>query len=74
MHTPPMTQEGIVAMKPTTGDRKERQMHSMAAVMMVATEALRVMATQPIDSPYVVFGQPPKKAPTMDPIPSPSRV
>ena len=32
------------------------------------------IATQAIDSPYVVFAQPPKKAPTIEPTPSPSSV
>ena len=74
IHTPPMTQAGILEMKATKGEIKAMMMHSKAAQVMVATEAFRVMATQAIDSPYVVFGQPPKKAPTMEPMPSPSRV
>ena len=49
-------------------------MHSMAASLIVATEAFLVIATQATDSPYVVFGHPPKNAPTMEPTPSPSNV
>ena len=74
MHTPPMTQDGMLEMKATIGLKKERMMHSTAAAMIVAVEALRVMATQAIDSPYVVFGQPPKNAPTIEPMPSPKSV
>ena len=33
------------------GPKKEITMHMMAAVVMVMTEAFRVMATQPTDSP-----------------------
>ena len=49
-------------------------MQAMAAPQMLTVEALRVMATVAMDSPYVVLAQPPKKAPTNEPIPSPSRV
>ena len=49
--TPPMTQLGMDARKVTKGPKKEMTMHMMAAVVMVTTEALRVMATQPTDSP-----------------------
>ena len=41
---------------------------------IVLVEAFFEMATQPIDSPYVVFGQPPNKAPANEPTPSPRRV
>ena len=46
----------------------------IAVVVMVATDAFLVMATQPTDSPYVVLGQPPNIAPAIDPTPSPRRV
>ena len=51
MHTPPMTQEGMVLTKATKGDRKEIAMAKKAVTVMVMTEALPVMATQPTDSP-----------------------
>ena len=49
--TPPMTQLGMDARKVTKGPKKEMTMHIIAAVVMVTTEAFRVMATQPTDSP-----------------------
>ena len=69
-----MTQFGIVARKVTNGATKEAAIHIKAVTKMVATEAFPEMATHPTDSPYVVFGHPPKNAPTMEPTPSPSRV
>ena len=69
-----MTQEGMVERKVTKGAKKEMTMAMIAVTRMVRTEALPVIATQPTDSPYVVLGQPPKKAPTIEPTPSPSRV
>ncbi len=51
MHTPPITQAGIEEMKATNGVMKEMIRHSTAAQVMVATLALRVMATQAMDSP-----------------------
>ena len=56
-------------------DFKCREMNIQpSVVVIVAIEALRVMATHPTDSPYVVFGQPPKNAPTIEPTPSPRSV
>ncbi len=46
----------------------------IAVVVIVATDAFLVIATQPTDSPYVVLGQPPKIAPAKDPTPSPRSV
>ncbi len=46
----------------------------IAVVIIVATEAFLVIATHATLSPYVVLGQPPKKAPTIEPTPSPRRV
>ena len=69
-----MTQFGMVARKVTNGATKEAAIHIKAVTKMVATEAFPEMATHPTDSPYVVFGQPPKNAPAMEPTPSPSRV
>ena len=60
--------------KAIKGDMKEITIESIAAVIIVYTEAFLVIATQPTDSPYVVLGQPPKKAPTIEPIPSPKSV
>ena len=48
---PPMTHLGIELMSATNGVRKERSMHPKPAVAMEMTEALPVMATQPMDSP-----------------------
>lgn len=74
IHTPPMTQHGIDEMKAINGDRKEIKMHSIAVARMVAVLAFLVMATHATLSPYVVFGHPPKKAPIIEPTPSPRRV
>ena len=49
-------------------------MARIAVARMVTTEALPEIATQPMDSPYVVLGQPPKNAPTIEPMPSPRSV
>ena len=60
MHTPPITQPGIESKKATKGDTNEINIAIIAVTVIVAIEALRVIATQPTDSPYVVLGQPPK--------------
>ena len=74
MHTPPITQEGIEFTNATKGLQKEIIIARIAVVIIVATEAFLVIATQATDSPYVVLGQPPKKAPAIEPTPSPRRV
>ena len=74
MHTPPITQSGIVARNVTKGAINEATTAKMAVMKMVITEALPEIATQPTDSPYVVLGQPPKSAPTIEPTPSPRSV
>ena len=74
MQTPPITQAGIVERKVTNGPKKEITIAIIAVQRMVTIEALPVIATQPTDSPYVVFGQPPNQAPTIEPTPSPSSV
>ena len=74
MHTPPITQEGIELTKATNGDINDIIIAPIAAAMIVATDAFLVIATQPTDSPYVVLGQPPKNAPTIEPTPSPKSV
>ena len=51
MHTPPMTQVGIVLRKVTNGPQKLAAMARIAVARMVTTEALPVIATQPTDSP-----------------------
>ena len=51
MHTPPMTQLGMVSRKQTNGVRKAIRMHITAVVRMVHTEAFFVMATQAMGSP-----------------------
>ena len=72
--TPPITHEGMESIKAMSGVRKEKIIQPNAATRIVMLEALPVMATQAIDSPYVVFGLPPKNAPAIEPIPSPRRV
>ena len=74
MHTPPITQEGMVARKVTKGAKNEATIARIAVASIVSTDALPVIATQPTDSPYVVLGQPPKNAPAMEPTPSPRSV
>ena len=58
----------------TNGPKNEMIIAIIAVARIVTTEALPVIATQPTDSPYVVFGQPPKTAPAIEPTPSPRRV
>ena len=74
MQTPPITQPGIDERNVTNGPINEAIMAKIAVANIVITEAFPVMATQPTDSPYVVFGQPPNTAPTAEPIPSPRSV
>ena len=58
----------------TNGVKNERTIHPIEARKIVDTEAFPVIATHPIDSPYVVLAAPPKNPPTIDPKPSPRRV
>ena len=58
----------------TNGVKNEIKIHSIAAPIIVNTEAFFVIATQATDSPYVVLGHPPKNAPIIEPTPSPSNV
>ena len=51
MHAPPMTHFGMELMSTTNGVKKESTMQPSAAVRMETTEALPVMAMQPMDSP-----------------------
>ena len=74
MQTPPITQLGMEARNVTNGPKNEMIIAIIAVARIVTTEALPVIATQPTDSPYVVFGQPPKTAPTIEPTPSLRRV
>ena len=74
MQTPPITALGIEARKVTNGPKNDITIAKIAVVRIVTIEALPVIATQPIDSPYVVLGHPPKNAPTIDPTPSPRSV
>ena len=62
------------SMKATSGEKKDAIIVPIAAANIVETEAFPVIATQATDSPYVVFGQPPKIAPAIEPTPSPRRV
>ena len=70
MHTPPITHLGMLERNRVNGARKAHIIAIIAVVNIVTTEALREMATQPTDSPYVVLGQPPKNAPAIEPTPS----
>ena len=74
MHAPPITHLGMELITATKGVKKERTIQPIAAVKMEMVEAFLLIATQPTDSPYAVFAHPPKKAPTMEPMPSPSSV
>jgi hypothetical protein len=67
-------QPGIESKNATNGEMKETSIANIDVADIVIMEALRVMATQPTDSPYVVLGHPPKNAPAIEPIPSPRRV
>jgi len=74
IHTPPITHEGIVAKSVTNGAMNDKIIHKIAVTKIVITDAFLEIATQPTDSPYVVLGHPPKKAPAIEPTPSPSNV
>ena len=52
----------------------QANMSEFLVVVIVAMEAFLVIATQPTDSPYVVLGHPPKRAPAKEPTPSPRSV
>ena len=69
-----MTQDGIVFRNATNGLMKEMIIAKTAVQKIVRVDALRVIATQAMDSPYVVFGHPPKIAPKNEPTPSPNNV
>ena len=69
-----MTQLGIVLSKSENGKMKDNTMAIQAVTKIVLTEALPEMATQPMDSPYVVLHAPPQKAPAIEPKPSPNNV
>ena len=56
------------------GAKNEIKIAIIAVVKIVYTDAFLEIATQPIDSPYVVLGQPPKNAPANEPTPSPRSV
>ena len=51
MQTPPMTQLGMVERKVTNGPKKEAMIAMQAVQRIVTTDALPVMATQPMLSP-----------------------
>ena len=74
IQTPPITGVGIEASNVENGKKKERTIAMIAVVQIVLMEALPEIATQPTDSPYVVLQAPPKKAPAMEPTPSPRSV
>ena len=56
------------------GEMNEMIIAPIAAAKIVTIEALRVIATQATDSPYVVLGQPPNTEPAIEPTPSPNNV
>ena len=64
----------MVSRKAVRGVMNENTTHIAAAPQMLTVDAFLVIATVAMDSPYVVFGHPPKTDPTNDPIPSPRRV
>ena len=64
----------MVARNVTNGATNDATIAMIAVTKIVITEAFPEIATQPIDSPYVVLGHPPKNAPTIEPTPSPRRV
>ena len=51
IHTPPITQLGIVASNVTNGAMNESTIHKIAVQKIVITEAFLEIATQPTDSP-----------------------
>ena len=58
----------------TNGPKNEMIIAIIAVARIVPPEALPEIATQPTESPYVVFGQPPKSAFIFYFSPSPRRV
>ena len=74
IHTPPMTHAGIVSRNVAKGPTNARMIAAIAVTKIVIVEALPEIATVPMDSPYVVFGHPPKNAPAIEPTPSPKSV
>lgn len=73
-HNPPITQVGIDSKSAINGPIKEIIIHINAATIILYIEAFLEIAEHDIDSPYVVFGHPPKNAPTNEPNPSPNNV
>ena len=51
MHTPPITQPGIESRNAVNGEMNETRIAIAAVAEIVITDALRVIATQPTDSP-----------------------
>ncbi len=74
MDKPPIIQLGIVSKKVIRGPKKEITMPKHDVTTIVIMEAFLENATHDMDSPYVVFGHPPKRAPTIEPTPSPIKV
>ena len=74
MHTPPITHGGIVAKNVENGPMNDNTIARSAVTKIVLIEALPEIAIVPTDSPYVVFGHPPKNAPAIEPTPSPNNV
>ena len=74
IQTPPITGVGIEASNVENGKKKLSTIAMNAVAQIVLMEALPEIATQPTDSPYVVLHAPPKKAPAIEPTPSPRSV
>lgn len=72
--TEPITHPGMVANTVAIGPTKDVTMHIIAQTKIGYVDADLVNAVVAIASPYEVFSAPPKKAPTIDPTPSPRRV
>ena len=67
-------QFGIVSKNVINGPKKDIAIPKHDVITIVIIEAFFEKATQDMDSPYVVFGHPPKNAPTIEPTPSPMSV
>lgn len=72
--TPPVTQVGMVWVRPMIGEKKPKQMEKTQANMMTLTDAILVTPMTATFSPYVVLAAPQQIPETAVAIPSPIRV
>lgn len=72
--TPPVTQVGMVWVRPMSGARKPKKMEKIQARRMTLTEAILVTPTTATFSPYVVLAAPHKIPEAAVAIPSPIKV